>query len=168
MSPRSLYGMVKRYAEQLAAFYEKRERLRVKSLRICMVADRCMENGKTLFSQYLMNCLERRPLQVWGDGSGSNEYIYSKDVARAAVCAVECPEVSGVFNIGTGVSTTVEALAQAFCQAFNHPLGIEYEYDKPTSPVRTCMDISCAEQTLGFVPQYSLQDALTDIRSYFM
>ncbi|MEZ0051101.1 UDP-glucose 4-epimerase [Mycobacterium sp. MAA66] len=45
---------------------------------------------------------------VYGDGSASRDYVYVDDVVEAFVCAAAAPlSVTGTFNIGTGMQTSV-------------------------------------------------------------
>lgn len=61
----------------------------------------------------------------FGDGEQVRDFIYVKDVARMT-CEFLTNEATGIFNIGSGVPTTWNALAQAVFQAMERPVKIEY------------------------------------------
>lgn len=44
--------------------------------------------------------------RIFGDGSQGRDYVYAGDVARATISALDS-DAAGVFNIGTGIATTV-------------------------------------------------------------
>ena len=46
------------------------------------------------------------PCRIFGDGSQSRDYVYVEDVVRAAVAALD-GDSSGVYNVGTGIATSV-------------------------------------------------------------
>jgi len=53
---------------------------------------------------------EGKPLSIYGDGKQVRDFIHVRDVARANVLALEH---EGTFNIGTGVSMSINGLARA-------------------------------------------------------
>lgn len=61
----------------------------------------------------------------FGDGEQVRDFIYVKDAARMT-CDFLSNEATGIFNIGSGVPTTWNALAQAVFHAMEKPVKIEY------------------------------------------
>ena len=49
-----------------------------------------------------------RPIAVYGPGTAERDYVYVADVADAVLAALD-GTVSGVYNIGTGIATSVNA-----------------------------------------------------------
>ena len=53
------------------------------------------------------------PIAIFGDGQQTRDFVYVADVVRALLAAMAVrPPGSRVFNVCSGVSTSVEALAQ--------------------------------------------------------
>jgi UDP-glucose 4-epimerase len=95
---------------------------------------------------------------IFGDGSQQRDYVYVGDVATVTVAALERP--AGVFNVGTGVATSVLDLFEA-CR---RTAGVEIEpvFDAPRlgELQRSVLDPGLAERQLGFVPRTSFEDGI--------
>ena len=50
------------------------------------------------------------PVEIWGDGSVVRDYIYVSDVAEAFARAVKYDGERSVFNISTGIGTSLNEL----------------------------------------------------------
>ncbi len=60
------------------------------------------------------------------DGAQQRDFIYIDDVIAALTFLLAAPDISGLYNLGTGLARTYAALAQAVCAANNMPPSIEY------------------------------------------
>jgi UDP-glucose 4-epimerase len=71
-----------------------------------------------------------RPMTTFGDGGQTRDYVFVKDVARANLLAatVDLPPVGKLdargFNIGTGVETSVNRLAELLNRAAPAPVAV--------------------------------------------
>jgi UDP-glucose 4-epimerase len=96
--------------------------------------------------------------RIFGDGRQTRDYVYAPDVADAVIRALD--HDGGVFNVGTGVETSVLELYAAI-QA---PTGIErepaFEPPRPGELQRSVLDVSLAARELGWRPQTALADGL--------
>jgi UDP-glucose 4-epimerase len=95
---------------------------------------------------------------VYGDGQQARDYVYVGDVARVSLAALERP--SGVFNVGTGIPTSVLRLLEE-CLLVT---GVEVEpvFDPPRlgELQRSVLDPGLAERALGFRAATALTDGL--------
>ncbi len=53
--------------------------------------------------------LEGKPCTIFGDGKQTRDYVFVGDVVRANLAAANS-SVSGAFNVGTGIETSVNDL----------------------------------------------------------
>ncbi len=102
---------------------------------------------------------ERRPLSVRGDGSMERDYVFIADVARAAVAALRSPR-RGVYNVGTGAATSINALVAAMTALLGPPPGVEHVAALPGELHRSCVDPVRAARELGWRPTTSLEEGL--------
>jgi UDP-glucose 4-epimerase len=66
-----------------------------------------------VISIFIERALARRPLELFGGGVATRDFVYVADIVRALIFALEAEElVGGVFNIGTGRATSVRELAE--------------------------------------------------------
>lgn len=110
----------------------------------------------------------------FGDGNQCRDFIYIKDAVRMT-CDFLSNSLTGIFNIGTGKTTTWNALADAVFKALDKPAKIEY-IDMPTDLIGqyqnyTCADMSKYKQKHNAVSpcKYSIEEAVCDyIRNYLL
>ena len=92
-----------------------------------------------------------------------HDFIFVEDVVDACLCAARLATPPGaVFNIGSGVSTTNEAVVETARRVTGRPIPIA-EAPYPSSPADRsfwCADISAAREQLGWSPRHSLEEGL--------
>lgn len=163
VSPLNKYGAAKLCAENIAGMFNRSYGMKIKSLRIAQVIGLEARTGD-LPAVYLEKCLQQKTLGVYGRGVSAKEYIYIKDVTAAIMSACLHPELSGAFNIGSGVQTTNLELAQSFCRVFENPGGYRLLTDKNEDGLSFLMDVTLAAEQLGFCARYGLEPALADMK----
>ena len=86
----------------------------------------------------------------------TKDWIYVDDVVRAYCLALESSFV-GAINVGTGVETDLETIANQIAKSFGVQVTIQ-----PTSspPTRMCADWRRAKSVLGWRPMVELQEGL--------
>ena len=100
-----------------------------------------------------------QPLVVRGPGTAERDYVYVGDVAAAVRAALESTE-TGVFNIGTGIATSVNALVAALTAVLGPPPGIVHEPLPAVELERSCVDPAKAARLLGWRASTSLAEGL--------
>ena len=95
---------------------------------------------------------------IFGDGTQQRDYVDVADVAAATVTALERPV--GVFNIGTGVATSVLELFEACRRASG--VDVEPVFDPPRlgELQRSVLDPGLATRELGFTAETSFEDGI--------
>jgi len=58
------------------------------------------------------------PLTVYGDGEQQRDFVHVSDVVAAITLALDAPSMTGVWNVGTGVATSVNTLVATMRRAF--------------------------------------------------
>ena len=100
-----------------------------------------------------------QPLVVRGPGTAERDYVYVGDIANAVRAALE-RDVTGVYNIGTGVATSVNALVAAMAGVLGPPPGIVHEPLTAGELERSCVDPGKAARDLGWRARRSLAEGL--------
>jgi len=95
---------------------------------------------------------------IFGDGSQTRDYVFVQDVVRAFVAAVGAD--GGVFNVGTGIETSVRELWQGCTEAAG--LAAEAVQAEPRlgELQRSSLDAGRAERTLGWRAEVDLPAGL--------
>ena len=95
---------------------------------------------------------------IFGDGTQERDYIYVADVAEVTLAALE--RQAGVFNVGTGVATSVLELFEVCRRASG--VDVEPVFDPPRlgELQRSVLDAGLAERELGFRARTSFDDGI--------
>lgn len=126
---------------------------RFAALRISSVYGPGMRAG-TLVATYIANAEKQMPLRVDNGGRYSMDLVYAGDVAEA-VMRVLHSGVDGIFNIGSGRSTTNLELARQvvrLCGASQELIHVMPENATMTELGYAPLDITKAKRELGFEP----------------
>ena len=103
---------------------------------------------------------------VFGDGEQTRDFVYVKDVARANILAMDS-DVCGLFNIGTGVQTSLNNLAKMIMDAAGVSVEMKYEPARDGDVRYSVADISKAQTELGYTPEWGLADGIKETVEYF-
>lgn len=108
------------------------------------------------------------PLTVWGDGSPVRDFIYSKDVARGMMLAVE-KGVNLPVNLGSGTGVTIKELAETIAKLIpGGPIKIVWDKSKPKGDAKRLMDMKRAKKLLGFKPTVSLKQGIKETIQWYL
>lgn len=163
---RTLYGAAKLFNEGLLKSFRAAHNLDFVALRPFNVYGPRMDTHGA-HTEVLIRWLERieegkAPI-IFGDGLQSMDFIFVEDVARAfALAAAAGPDVAGqIFNVASGVETTLKHLAEALLSVTGSSLPIEYGPARAMPEVpRRLGDTRLARERLGFEARVSLVEGL--------
>jgi len=111
--------------------------------------------------------LEGRELTIFGDGEQTRDYVYVKDVVSANLKAASMPLAPGRnldsvgFNVGTGVGTSVNRLADILERVSGVTPGRVFRGERPGELRHSTVDIS-RFGAAGWAPAHTLQDGLRE------
>ena len=106
------------------------------------------------------------PITIYGDGQQTRDLVYVEDVAAANLLAAErpLPALSSLdaraYNIGTGVETSVNRLAELLAAAAGRSAEIRRAPARAGELLRNALDVHKAERELGWRPQVPLPQGL--------
>jgi len=102
-----------------------------------------------------------RPTTIYGDGSATRDYVYVDDVVTAFLCAAEAPlTTAGIFNIGTGVQTTVTELHQLIAEAVGVSRPPDHAEARTGEVHASALDPTLAGRVLGWKPDTDLTEGI--------
>jgi UDP-glucose 4-epimerase len=101
-----------------------------------------------------------KPIQVWGDGSVVRDYVYVEDAAEALLKAAAFEGEQKIFNIGSGVGTSLKALIEAIEALLGHPVPVEYGAPRSLDVPANVLDTSLARRHLGWSARTPLAEGL--------
>jgi UDP-glucose 4-epimerase len=110
---------------------------------------------------FLRQTIHGGTLVIHGRGEQTRDFVHIDDVVEAMVAAATAPTVDRlVINIGSGVETSIQALAQLVIEAAGVRTDWMYKEDQDPGPSRMCADIRLARKKIGYKPHVSLEEGL--------
>jgi dTDP-L-rhamnose 4-epimerase len=107
--------------------------------------------------------------ELYEDGQMQRDFVHVRDVVDATVTAAERPEAIGqVINVGSGEGVTVAQLAEALIEIVGASESARQVGVARVGDVRHVVaDIRRAREILGYAPQVSLREGLTELVGWF-
>ena len=106
--------------------------------------------------------LQNKPITIYGDGEQTRDFVNVKDVAMANILAAEKEELSGTFNIGSGVSMTINSLASMMKEIVNRNVDTIYAPPRKGEVRHSQADISLAKSSFNYNPSTNMYDNLLE------
>jgi UDP-glucose 4-epimerase len=166
--PSSPYGISKLTAENYLAYYAMVHGVDTVTMRYANVYGPGQGNGGEggVVSIFAQRVRDGRPLTIYGDGLQTRDYVYVGDLAEAHVRAASAslPPVTNLddraVNIGTGVETSVIALADLIAVITGRDVLRSYAPARAGELVRSAVDTTKARALLGWAPVTTLRQGL--------
>lgn len=170
--PVSPYGASKLAGEGYCLAYWHAFGLRTVALRFGNVYGPRSKHKTSVVAKFFQLALKGEPLEVYGDGDQTRDFIFIDDLVRAIMLATK-PQVGGeVFQVASSKETTVNEIAQRIKGLVEKDLGkkVEIIHGKPRlGDVRkNYADTSKAKRYLGYEPEYDLESGLRITLDYYI
>jgi UDP-glucose 4-epimerase len=125
------------------------------------------QDYKGTYIAVIMKILDRLdkglPPVVYGDGSQAYDFIYVGDCAAANVCSMKADKTDSFYNVGTGVKTTIQELAEMILEVTGSHLKIQYE---PGGTTFVKNRVGCpkkATSEIGFTAKAELREGIKNL-----
>ena len=115
-------------------------------------------------AKFVYWALNGEPLRIHGDGNQTRDFTFVLDACRATILAAQCVRAVGeVYNVGTGVETSINNLARLVLDITGSRSEILYEPKRPIDNVRRrVLNVEKARRELRFFPEWSLNKGLEE------
>jgi UDP-glucuronate decarboxylase len=166
---RSCYDEGKRAAECLMMDYHRKNRVKIKIVRIFNTyGTRMAINDGRVVSNFIVQALRGENITVYGDGSQTRSFCYVDDLITGLIKMMATADsVTGPVNIGNPTEFTIMELAEAIIRLAGSRSQIIFHPLPPDDPTQRKPDISLAGQTLGWQPHIGLEEGLKKTIDYF-
>jgi UDP-glucose 4-epimerase len=168
---RTLYGAAKLFNESLLRSFNDMYGLDYVALRPFNVYGPRMDvyGAYTEVMIRWMDAIENgRPPMIFGDGTQTMDFVHVADVARANMLAVSSSATDAVFNVGTGVETSLSQLAELLLSVMGSNLRPQHAEARRINPVpRRVASTADAQRQLGYQAEVRLEDGLRDLVAWW-
>lgn len=165
IQPKSIYGLTKYHQEQALMIC-------CESLNIPCVAFRYQNvygPGQSLTNPYTgilsifsTRIKQHKSINIFEDGKESRDFVFIDDVVKATILGIEKPGADfQVFNVGTGVATTVMKVAETLMKNYGIEIPLEISGQYRKGDIRhNFADITQIKERLGFEPSVDFESGL--------
>jgi UDP-glucose 4-epimerase len=162
LAPLSAYGAAKLAAELYLGQFQRLHGLSTISLRFANVygPGQSPKGEAGVISIFAKRLAAGKPLNIFGDGEATRDYLYVSDVVAGLWAAARHPEVLGAVNLGTGVQTSVNELVVALQSSAQKTTEVRHEDARLGEVAHSLLDAGLAHSSLGWKAQVPLSAGL--------
>lgn len=169
--PMSMYGLTKQVQEQAVLMFARTRGINGFGLRYQNVygPGQSLKNPYTGILAVFSNLARQdQPIEIYEDGEESRDFVYIDDVIEATMRSINYSgKYVGALNVGSGQATSVLTVAQEIKEFFNSKSNISVTGTFRVGDIRhNIADVSLTEQVLGFVPNVSFKQGLSNFLSW--
>jgi len=172
--PVSPYGASKLAGEGYCSAYWRTFGVETVALRFGNVYGEFSGHKDSVVAKFIRRLIAGQPLEIFGDGSQTRDFIYIQDLVRAIRQAAEVADIGGeIFQIAANTETCVKDLAGLILNRFKTMRELP-EDALVFSPARTgdvrrnYSDISKAVALLRWQPETTLETGLENTIRWFL
>ncbi|MDP1710697.1 MAG: NAD-dependent epimerase/dehydratase family protein, partial [candidate division WWE3 bacterium] len=166
--PASPYGISKLSVEHYLNVWQKLHGIEYVALRYSNVyGPRQGGKGEAgVTAIFIKKMLKGEPIEIFGDGKQTRDYVYVADVVAANLAALEF-HGSGVFNIATGLEVSVNEVYEKISKLLSYTTPSANAPAVKGEILRSALDASRAKKELGWEPKVSLEEGLRETVDFF-
>ncbi len=168
LSPNSPYSVSKASADMLVKAYNN-------TFGLPVVITRCSNNyGPYQFPEKLIplminNCLNDKPLPVYGDGMQIRDWLHVKDHCSAIATVLQNGRIGEVYNIGGNNEKANIEIVKLIIGTMDKSEGlITYVKDRPGHDRRYAIDNTKITSELGWSPSYTFEQGIAETIEWFL
>jgi len=168
LQPLSPYGISKLAVEKYLYFYNEVYGLKYTILRYANIyGPRQNPLGEAgVVCIFLDKILANEQPIINGSGEQTRDYVYVKDVVKANLLTLD-EEESEIYNVGTGIETSVNELFKLINQNFDNSIKEVHGPAKPGEQMRSVITSEKLFKKFGWQPSTNLEDGLKETIDYF-
>ena len=168
--PTSPYAVSKYCGELYMASYHNLYGLSTLSLRYFNVYgpyQRPENSYSGVISAFFYNATRNAPLQIYGDGNQTRDFVYVTDVAHANLLAASSDAANSVVNIGSGRETSINELALIIKKMALSDSSIVHVAPRISDGRRSLADIRNAKRIINYEPKIRINGGLAKLTQFF-
>ncbi len=168
--PTSSYGITKLAIEKYLSLYKHLYGLKYTAFRLANPYGRYQRpiGAQGAVAVFLGRALRGEPIEIWGDGNIIRDYVYIEDVVTALVSAIDYTGETDVFNLGSGLGTSLNELVDAISEVVLRPVKVVYKPARSLDVPASVLDISLISSVLGWTPQVDLLEGLRHTKDFLL
>jgi UDP-glucose 4-epimerase len=158
------YGIIKKTIEDYLYMYN---RLHGLDYTVFRISNPYGERQNPLGSQgvipvFLGKVAKDEQIVIWGDGMVTRDYIYIKDVVGVLVPALKMSTENKVFNLGSGIGTSLNELIEVMKKVTGKDIQPKYEKARNLDVPENILDIGLIKSELNWHPLTNIETGIAN------
>jgi UDP-glucose 4-epimerase len=117
--------------------------------------------GTGVITAWLAATRDDKPIIVYGDGEYARDFFYVSDAIAAMTMALEGSRAKGIYNIGSGGATSLNAVIRIIEEVTRKKPLVTRLSERPSDTVKTiALDSAKARKEFGWTPKVGLQEGI--------
>jgi UDP-glucose 4-epimerase len=156
------YGVTKLAIEKYLLIFERTHGIKSIVLRVANPYGerQRIETAQGAVGVFLHNAIKDIPLDIWGDGSVTRDYVHVSDVAEAFVLALGYAGEKRVFNISSGVGVSLSELVAMLEDTLGRPVVRRHLPGRPFDVQVSVLSNGLAREELKWSPRISMREGI--------
>lgn len=163
------YGITKLAIEKYLQMYSHLYGLKTVTLRVANPygGRQRTETAQGAIGVFLSRALNDLPIEIWGDGSVTRDYIHVSDVAEAFVKAIEYQGSEHCFNISSGDGVSLNDLIGMLEIVLGQNIKVSYKSGRSFDVPVSILSNSLAKAELSWEPKVAMLEGLALTSEWF-
>jgi len=159
------YGITKLAIEKYILMYAQLYDLQAVVLRVSNPYGerQRIETAQGAVGIFLKRAFADEPIEIWGDGTTTRDYIHVSDVATAFTKAITYEGPHRVFNVSTSIGTSLNDLVKLIQEIVGRPVQVKYRDSRVFDVPANVLHNSLIKQELGWFPQIDLRKGISKV-----
>lgn len=162
-----IVGWMKRFSEIMCQMYAEKIKAPMQTVvvrpgNLYGPYDKYTWKESKVIAALIRRAVERQdPFVVWGDGRDLKDFLYIEDFIDGLLLAFERVDGFLPLNIASGQPVTIREVLTEILKATEYEdADVQYDVSQPTMIPKRLIDISCAREVTGWVPQTSIGEGI--------
>jgi nucleoside-diphosphate-sugar epimerase len=166
LNPQSPYGLSKLLNEQYAKAFHEWEKIKSIGFRFFNVygpGQRADSPYSGVISIFIDRMQKGEPIQIFGDGEQIRHFVFVEDVVQALLLGAKSDQEFGLFNVGSGQTTSLNQLFDTLKNLTHYSKIADYKGARKGDIKKSSADIGLIKSELGYEPRFDLKEGLAKL-----
>lgn len=116
--------------------------------------------GQGVVAALIYKALTGQRVEIWGDGENIRDYIYVDDAIGGLLAAASCGRSGEVYNIGTGIGSSINQLTTIISRILGKNIFSEYVESRTVDVRKNVLDSGKLSTALDWHPRTDLETGI--------
>lgn len=120
-------------------------------------------------AKFMQSAQQGRFLEIHGDGQQTRDFTYIEDAVEATILSALSAKADGeIFNVATGIETSVNALASSITELYGIKTEVDHIERRDIDNIRRrVLNIEKIRRKIGWIPNVTLLEGLRRTKEWF-